>query len=70
MELVVQVWCPLEDSPNDRALYVWACSRGVCQGLAGRYAISQSLRVARAHRLCSVYVPGEAYGLTKSMLLD
>ena len=23
MELLVQMWCPFEDSPMDRALYVW-----------------------------------------------
>ncbi|KAH9852077.1 programmed cell death protein 2 [Lenzites betulinus] len=28
MELLIQIWCPLEDSPNDRALYVWACANG------------------------------------------
>ncbi|KAI0091792.1 programmed cell death protein 2 [Irpex rosettiformis] len=35
MELLVQVWCPMEESPCDRALYVWGCSRGVCQKLEG-----------------------------------
>ncbi|KAK7679486.1 hypothetical protein QCA50_017540 [Cerrena zonata] len=32
MELLVQLWCPLEDSPYDRVLYVWGCARGSCQG--------------------------------------
>lgn len=55
MELVIQVWCPLENSPNDRALYVWACSRGVCQGLAGRCAVISWCTCARhADCACSV----------------
>lgn len=44
MELIVQVWCPMEDSPHDRALYVWACSRGVCQGLKGSVRAFRGLR--------------------------
>ncbi|EKM50389.1 uncharacterized protein PHACADRAFT_129542 [Phanerochaete carnosa HHB-10118-sp] len=44
MELIVQVWCPMEDSPHDRALYVWGCSRGVCQGLAGSVRAFRGLR--------------------------
>ncbi|KDR67950.1 hypothetical protein GALMADRAFT_257459 [Galerina marginata CBS 339.88] len=32
MELLVQMWCPFEDSPMDRALYIWGCSRSGCQG--------------------------------------
>ncbi|EJD53421.1 hypothetical protein AURDEDRAFT_111031 [Auricularia subglabra TFB-10046 SS5] len=35
MELVAQLWCPLEESPLDRVLYMWACSRGTCQRKAG-----------------------------------
>lgn len=31
MELLVQMWCPVEDSPHDRALYIWGCARGSCQ---------------------------------------
>lgn len=37
MELLVQLWCPFEDSPMDRALYLWGCSRTGCQGKEGRY---------------------------------
>lgn len=37
MELLVQLWCPLEDSPNDRTLYIWGCARGECQKKDGRY---------------------------------
>ncbi|GJE91106.1 Programmed cell death protein 2 C-terminal domain-containing protein [Phanerochaete sordida] len=44
MELVVQVWCPMEDSAHDRALYVWACSRGVCQCLVGSVRAYRGLR--------------------------
>ena len=36
MELAIQLWCPRENSPMDRALYVWACSRAGCQRQAGR----------------------------------
>ena len=36
MELLLQVWCPFEDSPMDRALYVWGCARSSCQRQAGR----------------------------------
>jgi pre-rRNA-processing protein TSR4 len=35
MELLVQMWCPLEDSPYDRTLYVWGCSRNTCQRQRG-----------------------------------
>jgi hypothetical protein len=36
MELLVQVWCPMENSPMDRALYVWGCARSECQRKEGR----------------------------------
>jgi hypothetical protein len=36
MELLVQIWCPVEDSPHDRALYIWGCARGSCQKKDGR----------------------------------
>jgi len=36
MELLVQMWCPVEDSPHDRALYVWGCAQGSCQKKDGR----------------------------------
>lgn len=32
MELLLQMWCPFENSPMDRALYMWGCSRAGCQG--------------------------------------
>ena len=35
-ELLVQLWCPLQDSPYDRVLYVWGCSRRGCQKKDGR----------------------------------
>ncbi|KAF7798001.1 hypothetical protein EIP86_009211 [Pleurotus ostreatoroseus] len=44
MELLVQVWCPLEGSPHDRALYVWGCARGVCQRLEGSVRAWRGLR--------------------------
>jgi len=37
MELLVQMWAPFEDSPYDRAVYVWACARSGCQRKSGRY---------------------------------
>ena len=37
MELLVQMWCPFENSPMDRALYIWGCARIGCQGKNGRY---------------------------------
>jgi pre-rRNA-processing protein TSR4 len=37
MELLVQLWAPFEDSPYDRAVYVWGCARGGCQKKGGRY---------------------------------
>lgn len=36
MELLVQMWCPFENSPMDRALYIWGCARVRCQGENGR----------------------------------
>lgn len=44
MELLLQVWCPLEDSPHDRALYIWGCSRGACQKTAGSVRAFRALR--------------------------
>ena len=38
MELLVELFAPLEDSPYDRCLLVWGCAYGECQRkLAGRY---------------------------------
>jgi hypothetical protein len=37
MELLVQLWAPFEDSPYDRAVYVWGCARSGCQRKGGRY---------------------------------
>lgn len=31
MQLVSQIWCPIEDSPLDRSMYVWVCANGKCQ---------------------------------------
>jgi pre-rRNA-processing protein TSR4 len=36
MELLVQVWCPFEESPMDRSLYIWGCAQGKCQRKEGR----------------------------------
>ncbi|KAI0641854.1 programmed cell death protein 2 [Trametes meyenii] len=44
MELLIQIWCPLEESPNDRALYVWACTKGSCQRKEGSVRAWRELR--------------------------
>ncbi|KAI0820382.1 programmed cell death protein 2 [Trametes gibbosa] len=44
MELLIQIWCPLEESPNDRALYVWACANGSCQRKEGSVRAWRELR--------------------------
>jgi pre-rRNA-processing protein TSR4 len=37
MELLVQLWAPFEESPYDRAVYVWGCARSGCRRKSGRY---------------------------------
>ncbi|TFK39378.1 programmed cell death protein 2 [Crucibulum laeve] len=44
MELLVQIWCPFEDSPMDRALYMWGCPRIGCQGKDGSVRAWRGLR--------------------------
>lgn len=44
MELLVQLWCPFENSPMDRALYVWGCARSGCQGKASSVRAWRGLR--------------------------
>ncbi|TBU60893.1 programmed cell death protein 2 [Dichomitus squalens] len=44
MELLVQIWCPLEDSPNDRALFVWGCANSNCQRKEGSIRAWRELR--------------------------
>ncbi|KAK2465636.1 hypothetical protein APHAL10511_002180 [Amanita phalloides] len=56
MELLVQLWCPFENSPMDRALYVWGCARTSCQRKQGsvrawrgfRYNEEYAAKLARA----------------------
>jgi pre-rRNA-processing protein TSR4 len=36
MELLVQLWAPLENSLYDRSVYVWGCARSGCQRKSGR----------------------------------
>lgn len=38
MELLVQLWAPLEDSPYDRSVYIWGCAKSGCQRKNGRWA--------------------------------
>ncbi|TCD68407.1 hypothetical protein EIP91_010808 [Steccherinum ochraceum] len=45
MELLVQLWCPLEDSPNDRALYIWGCARSGCQRKTGSIRAWRGLKL-------------------------
>ncbi|KAI0955134.1 hypothetical protein AcW1_006806 [Taiwanofungus camphoratus] len=35
MQLLVQMWCPFVNSPNDRAMYIWGCAHGACQRKEG-----------------------------------
>ncbi|KZT09899.1 uncharacterized protein LAESUDRAFT_694387 [Laetiporus sulphureus 93-53] len=44
MQLLVQMWCPLEDSPNDRVMYIWGCARGTCQKKEGSVRAWRALR--------------------------
>ncbi|TFK91739.1 hypothetical protein K466DRAFT_582559 [Polyporus arcularius HHB13444] len=44
MELLAQVWCPMEQSPNDRALFVWACANSSCQRKEGSVRAWRELR--------------------------
>ncbi|KAF5355302.1 hypothetical protein D9758_005987 [Tetrapyrgos nigripes] len=44
MELLVQLWCPFEDSPMDRALYIWGCSNSTCQRKDGSVRAWRGLR--------------------------
>ncbi|KAG7093833.1 hypothetical protein E1B28_007472 [Marasmius oreades] len=44
MELLLQIYCPFEDSPMDRALYVWGCSKSGCQGASGSVRAWRGLR--------------------------
>lgn len=48
-ELLVQLWCPFEDSPMDRALYIWGCSRATCQGKQGSIRAWRGLRRNEAY---------------------
>ncbi|KAF9460501.1 programmed cell death protein 2 [Collybia nuda] len=43
-ELLVQMWCPFEDSPMDRALYIFGCARAPCQGKQGSVRAWRGLR--------------------------
>ncbi|KNZ80136.1 Programmed cell death protein 2-like [Termitomyces sp. J132] len=43
-ELLVQMWCPFEESPMDRALYVWGCAKPSCQGKSGSVRAWRGLR--------------------------
>ncbi|PIL25052.1 hypothetical protein GSI_12941 [Ganoderma sinense ZZ0214-1] len=49
MELLVQIWCPLEASPNDRALFVWGCANGICQRKEGSVRAWRELRYNRKY---------------------
>ena len=39
--LLMQIYAPFEDSPNDRVLYIFGCSNGACQGKDGRWVFSR-----------------------------
>lgn len=40
----MQLWCPFENSPMDRALYIWGCGRTGCQAKAGSVRAWRGLR--------------------------
>jgi len=44
MELLVQLWAPLQDSPYDRAVYVWGCAESGCQRMSGSVRAWRGLR--------------------------
>lgn len=44
MELLIQIWCPFEESPMDRALYIWGCPRVGCQKKQGCIRAWRGLR--------------------------
>ncbi|RPD64306.1 hypothetical protein L226DRAFT_533597 [Lentinus tigrinus ALCF2SS1-7] len=44
MELLAQVWCPMEQSPNDRALFIWGCAHSSCQRKQGSVRAWRELR--------------------------
>ncbi|KAI9464561.1 programmed cell death protein 2 [Lactarius psammicola] len=44
MELLVQLWAPLQDSPYDRAVYVWGCANSGCQRMPGSVRAWRGLR--------------------------
>ncbi|KAJ7090578.1 programmed cell death protein 2 [Mycena crocata] len=49
MELLVQMWCPFEESPMDRALYVWGCAVPECQAKDGSLRAWRGLRYNDAY---------------------
>ncbi|KAJ7880286.1 programmed cell death protein 2, partial [Mycena olivaceomarginata] len=49
MELLVQMWCPFENSPMDRALYVWGCAVPECQTKPGCVRAWRGLRYNDAY---------------------
>jgi pre-rRNA-processing protein TSR4 len=52
MELLVQMWCPFENSPMDRALYVWGCAVPGCQNKDGWYVARYTLVRVSCERQC------------------
>lgn len=52
MELLVQLWCPFEESVMDRALYIFGCARSECQHKAGRYILSTIIIISLIHPIC------------------
>ncbi|CDO73246.1 hypothetical protein BN946_scf185008.g8 [Trametes cinnabarina] len=49
MELLIQIWCPLNESPNDRVLFVWGCANGSCQRKQGSVRAWRELRFNRKY---------------------
>lgn len=59
MELLVQIFAPLEDSAYDRNLFVWGCSRAKCQRQGpGWYVVK-----CRGSRRCGIISSHEVFCL-------
>ncbi|KAI0788810.1 programmed cell death protein 2 [Abortiporus biennis] len=51
MQMLLQIWCPFENSPNDRILYIWGCARGECQREKGSVRAWRALRFNQKYAL-------------------
>jgi len=49
MQLISQIWCPIEGSPFDRSMYIWACANGGCRGKDGSVRAWRCVRYNRKY---------------------